>query len=185
MAFNLPPLPYAADALAPHLSARTLELHHGKHHAGYVAKLNELIAGTKLAGKTLEEIIHATAGAGSDKQATKIFNNAAQAWNHAFYWQSMSPGGGGKPEGRMAEAIDRDFGSFLAFAEQFAAAGNGQFGSGWAWLVIKNGKLAVAKTANADLPLIHHQSALLCMDVWEHAYYLDYQNRRPEAGRNM
>jgi len=181
VAFKLTALPYAPEALAPHLSARTLEFHHGKHHAAYVKKLNELIVGTNLADKSLEQIIHATAGArDTAKEQAKIFNNAAQVWNHDFYWHSMAPGAGGQPGGALARAIDRDFGSFEKFATCFNQAGVGQFGSGWVWLVMRGGKLSVVKTGNADLPLAHGQTALLTADVWEHAYYLDYQNRRPD-----
>jgi len=178
MTFTLPELPYAKTALEPHISANTLDFHHGKHHNAYVTKLNELIAGTELEGKSLEEIILAAA-----KKEIKggIFNNAAQVWNHTFYWHSMTPNGGGKPSGELAKKIDEDFGSFEKFAEEFKAAGAGRFGSGWAWLVVgKDGKLKVTKTLNADLPMAHGETALLTMDVWEHAYYLDYQNRRPD-----
>lgn len=174
MAFTLPNLPYAKDALAPHISAETLEYHYGKHHAGYVANLNKLIEGKPEASKTLEEII-----TGSEV-GTGIFNNAAQVWNHTFYWSSMKPKGGGQPTGDLLAAITRDFGSFDKFKEEFANAGATQFGSGWAWLVVKDGKLAVTKTANADLPMKHGQKALLTMDVWEHAYYIDYRNARPK-----
>lgn len=182
MAFELPPLPYAKDALEPHISAKTLEFHHGKHHNAYVTKLNELVQGTELEGKTLEEVILASA---KDASKQAIFNNAAQVWNHTFYWNSMKPQGGGRPTssgpvGELAKKIDEDFGSFDKFAEEFKAAGVGQFGSGWAWLVLDGGKLKVTKTPNADLPLAHGQTALLTADVWEHAYYLDYQNRRPD-----
>jgi Fe-Mn family superoxide dismutase len=173
---ELPDLPYALDALAPHISKETLEFHHGKHHAAYVANLNKAIADGPLSGKPLEEIILA---AWKDKNMG-VFNNAAQVWNHTFYWNSMKPGGGGKPTGALAEAIDRDFGSFDAFAEKFKTAGATRFGSGWAWLVVKDGKLDVISTANAELPLTEGLTALLTMDVWEHAYYLDYQNRRPD-----
>jgi Fe-Mn family superoxide dismutase len=174
MAFTLPDLPYAKDALAPHISAETLEYHHGKHHAGYVTNLNKLIEGKPEASKSLEEIIMgAEVGSG-------IFNNAAQVWNHTFYWHSMKPNGGGQPTGDVLAAINRDFGSFEKFKEEFANAGATQFGSGWAWLVEKDGKLAVTKTANADLPMKHGQKALLTMDVWEHAYYIDYRNARPK-----
>ena len=177
MAHQLPSLPYGLDALEPHISSRTLEFHHGKHHAGYVANLNKMIAGSDLDGKSLEEVISSAAGDGSK---AGIFNNAAQVWNHSFYWQCMKPGGGGSPTGALAEKINADFGSFEAFVEQFKTAGATQFGSGWAWLVLDSGSLKVTKTANADLPLAHGQTALLTMDVWEHAYYLDYQNRRPD-----
>jgi len=172
MAFSLPVLPYAQDALAPHISAETLEFHHGKHHNTYVTKLNDLIAGTELADKSLEEIIAAADGI--------TFNQAAQVWNHTFYWSSMKPKGGGQPSGALASAIDRDFGSFDAFKEAFSNAAATQFGSGWAWLVEDGGKLAVSKTGNADTPLKHGQKPLLTIDVWEHAYYIDYRNARPK-----
>ncbi len=178
MAFELPALPYAQDALEPHISANTLSFHHGKHHNAYVNKLNELIAGTDLEGKSLEEIIMVAAKA---EPKSGLFNNAAQVWNHTFYWNSMTPNGGGTPTGELADAINADFGSFEEFATQFKAAGGGRFGSGWAWLVMDaSGKLKVTKTLNADLPMAHGETALLTMDVWEHAYYLDYQNRRPD-----
>ena len=177
MAFELPELPYTKDALEPHITAHTLDYHHGKHHAAYVNNLNNLIKGTELAEKTLEEIIHASAGQ-DDKLS--IFNNAAQVWNHTFYWHSMKPNGGGEPVGALAEKITQDFGSFEAFKTEFKAAGATQFGSGWAWLVLEDNKLKVTKTANAELPMIKGQKALLTCDVWEHAYYLDFQNRRPD-----
>ncbi|RMH67666.1 MAG: superoxide dismutase [Actinomyces sp.] len=173
MAIELPPLPWADDALEPHISARTISFHYGKHHAAYVNNLNKAIDGTDLAGKPLEEIITSSSGG--------VFNNAAQVWNHTFYWNSMSPGGGGQPSGDIAAAIDAAFGSYDAFRDQFATAAATQFGSGWAWLV-KNadGGLEIMQTANADLPLAHGKTALLTIDVWEHAYYLDYQNLRPK-----
>jgi superoxide dismutase, Fe-Mn family len=177
MTIQLPDLPYAKDALAPHISAKTLEFHHDKHHAAYVTNTNKFITGTELADKPLEEIIRAAAAA-SDKKA--LFNNAAQVWNHTFLWNSMAPNGGGKPKGEIAERIQQDFGSYEAFAEKFSAAAVGQFGSGWAWLVLDGGKVAVEATANADTPLAHGKKALLTCDVWEHAYYLDFQNRRPD-----
>ncbi|MGA1304837.1 MAG: superoxide dismutase, partial [Cyanobium sp.] len=176
MAHQLPALPYGLDALEPHISRSTLEFHHGKHHAAYVTNLNNLVAGTDLEGQSLESTILSVAG---DASKAGVFNNAAQVWNHTFYWQGMKPGGGGAPSGALAAKIDADFGSFDAFKEQFKTAGATQFGSGWAWLVLDNGTLKVTKTGNADLPLAHGQKALLTMDVWEHAYYLDYQNRRP------
>jgi Fe-Mn family superoxide dismutase len=176
MVFELPPLPYAANALEPHISANTLGFHHGKHHNAYVTNLNNLLKDSPLAGKSLEDVIQAVAG---DAGKAGIFNNAAQVWNHTFYWNSMKPGGG-TPSGKLAEKIAADFGSFDKFKEEFKAAAVGQFGSGWAWLVEEKGKLKVTKTANADLPLVHGQKALLTCDVWEHAYYLDYQNRRPD-----
>ncbi|HQY65156.1 MAG: superoxide dismutase [Myxococcales bacterium] len=172
MPFSLPELPYAKDALAPHLTAETLEFHHGKHHNAYVVNLNKLLEGKPEAEKTLEEVILASDGG--------VFNNAAQIWNHTFYWSSMKPGGGGEPTGDLKAAIDRDFGSFAKFKEEFSAAAATQFGSGWAWLVVKDGKLSVTKTSNADLPMKHGQTALLTCDVWEHAYYIDYRNLRPK-----
>ncbi len=177
MAHQLPELPYGLDALEPHISRRTLEFHYGKHHAAYVTNLNKAIEGGDLEGKSLEEVIVAVAG---DASKAGVFNNAAQVWNHSFYWQCMKPDGGGAPSGALAEKIAADFGSFEAFVEQFKTAGATQFGSGWAWLVLDGGTLKVTKTPNADLPLAHGQKALLTMDVWEHAYYLDYQNRRPD-----
>ncbi|MFN9629426.1 MAG: superoxide dismutase [Cyanobacteriota bacterium] len=177
MAHQLPALPYSLDALEPHISRNTLEFHHGKHHAAYVTNLNNLVAGTDLEGTSLDDTILAVAG---DASKAGVFNNAAQVWNHTFYWQGMKPGGGGAPSGELAAKIDEAFGSFEAFKEQFKAAGATQFGSGWAWLVLDNGALKITKTGNADLPLAHGQKALLTMDVWEHAYYLDYQNRRPD-----
>ena len=177
MAHQLPELPYSLDALEPHISRNTLEFHYGKHHAGYVTNLNNLVAGTDLEAKSLEDTVLAVVG---DATKAGIFNNAAQVWNHSFYWQGMKPNGGGQPSGALAARIDADFGSFDAFKEQFKAAGATQFGSGWAWLVLDNGVLKITKTPTADLPLAHGQKALLTMDVWEHAYYLDYQNRRPD-----
>ena len=177
MTFTLPELPYAKDALAPHISSETLDFHHGKHHNAYVVKLNELVADTEFAGKSLEEIILATAG---DAGKAGIFNNAAQIWNHTFYWHSMKPNGGGAPTGALAEKINADFGSFEKFAEEFKNAGATQFGSGWAWLVLsKDGTLKVTKTPNAELPLTDGDTPLLTMDVWEHAYYIDFRNSRP------
>ena len=172
MAFTLPELPYSKDALAPHISAETLEYHHGKHHKAYVDNLNKLLDGKPEAGKSLEEVIMSSEAG--------VFNNAAQIWNHTFYWSSMKPNGGGKPTGDLAAAIDRDFGSFDKFKEEFTTAGATQFGSGWAWLVLEGGKLKVTKTPNADLPMKHGQKALLTMDVWEHAYYIDFRNARPK-----
>ncbi|MFM7641848.1 MAG: superoxide dismutase [Cyanobium sp.] len=177
MAHQLPALPYGLDALEPHISRSTLEFHHGKHHAAYVTNLNNLVTGSDLEGKSLEDTILAVSG---DASKAGVFNNAAQVWNHTFYWQGMKPGGGGAPSGDLAAKIDADFGSFEAFKDQFKTAGATQFGSGWAWLVLDNGTLKITKTGNADLPLAHGQKALLTMDVWEHAYYLDYQNRRPD-----
>ncbi|PLS69142.1 MAG: superoxide dismutase [Fe] [Cyanobacteria bacterium M5B4] len=182
MAFELPNLPYEQNALEPYISANTLSFHHGKHHAGYVNNLNNLVKDTDLADKSLEEIVKATAG---DASKAGIFNNAAQVWNHTFYWHSMKPNGGGAPSGALAAKIDADFGSFDAFKEQFKAAGTSQFGSGWAWLVLENGTLKVTKTLNAENPLTSGQIPLLTMDVWEHAYYLDYQNRRPDYAQTF
>ena len=173
MAFELPPLPYGEDALAPHISAQTLQFHHGKHHATYVTNLNGFVENdAALQGKSLEEIILSSDGG--------VFNNAAQVWNHTFFWHSMRPGGGGAPSGALATAIDAAFGSFDGFRTAFADAAKTQFGSGWAWLVAGENGLEVMKTANADLPMKHGRKALLTLDVWEHAYYLDYQNRRPD-----
>jgi superoxide dismutase, Fe-Mn family len=172
MPFTLPELPYAKDALAPHISAETLEYHHGKHHAAYVTNLNKLLDGKAEANKSLEEVILSSDGG--------VFNNAAQVWNHTFYWNCMRPNGGGRPTGDLADAITRDFGSYEQFKEQFANAAATQFGSGWAWLVLDKDKLSVTKTGNADLPLKHGQKALLTIDVWEHAYYIDYRNARPK-----
>ncbi len=177
MTIQLPELPYAKDALAPHISTKTLEFHHDKHHAAYVANANKMIAGTDLADRSLEEIIRAAAASPEKKG---LFNNAAQIWNHTFLWHSMAPNGGGKPSGEIAERIQQDFGGYDDFAEKFSAAAVGQFGAGWAWLVLDGGKLKVEATANADTPLVHGKKALLPCDVWEHAYYLDFQNRRPD-----
>ena len=173
MAFSLPPLPYEKSALSPHLSAETLEFHYGKHHQAYVTNLNKLVEGKPEANKSLEDIIASADGA--------VFNNAAQIWNHTFFWRSMKPQGGGVPAGDLEAAIARDFGSFDKFAEEFTTAATTQFGSGWAWLVLGSDKrLAVTKTSNADLPLKHGQKPLLTVDVWEHAYYIDYRNARPK-----
>ncbi len=178
MAFELPPLPFAPDAREPVTSARTLEFHHGKHHAAYVANLNGLTKDTPLAALTLEEVIKAAAADLPAKQA--IFNNAAQVWNHTFFWNCMKKGGGGKPGAKLLARIESDFGGFDKFKDDFKANAVGQFGSGWGWLVEDAGKLKIVKTANADTPLAHGQKALLTVDVWEHAYYLDFQNRRPD-----
>jgi Fe-Mn family superoxide dismutase len=172
MAFTLPDLPYAKGALAPFLSEETLEYHYGKHHNAYVTNLNGLVEGTDLAGKSLEDIILAGDGG--------VFNNAAQVWNHSFYWKCMKPGGGGEPAGELTKAIDEVFGSLDTFKKEFIQAAVTQFGSGWAWLVLDSGALKVVKTGNADLPLKHGQTALLTVDVWEHAYYIDYRNLRPK-----
>lgn len=173
MTFTLPQLPYALDALAPHVSKETLEYHYGKHHNTYVTNLNKLIPGTEFESMTLEEIIMKAKGG--------IFNNAAQVWNHTFYWHSMSPNGGGEPKGRLAEAINKSFGSFAAFKEQFSQTAATTFGSGWAWLVQdQSGALKIISTSNAGTPMTEGLNALLTCDVWEHAYYIDYRNRRPD-----
>ncbi len=172
MAFELPALPYAIDALAPHISKETLEYHHGKHHQTYVTNLNNAIEGTELATASLEDIIK-----GAD--AGPLFNNSAQVWNHTFYWNSLSPTGGGQPTGAVADAIGSAFGGYDEFRKKFTEAATTQFGSGWAWLVDTGSGLDIVKTANADLPLKHDQKALLTIDVWEHAYYIDFRNARP------
>ncbi len=173
---SLPPLPFAATALEPVISATTLGFHHGKHHKGYIDTLQKLVDGTGMANRTLEEIIFAT----SDQPAqTAIFNAAAQAWNHGFYWQSLSPAAT-SPSGALASAITRDFGGMTALKAALAKAATGQFGSGWAWLVARGGTLSVMSTSNADVPFTQGFLPLLTIDVWEHAYYLDWQNRRPE-----
>ena len=175
--FELPKLPYDKEALNPYISSKTLDYHHGKHHKAYVDNLNKFIEGTKHKGKSLEDIIMATA---SDASASAIFNNAAQVWNHTFFWHSMTPKGGKKPTGKLEAQIEKDFGSYEEFISQFRAGGAGQFGSGWVWLVWDGKKLEIMKTSNAHLPMQHDKKAILTADVWEHAYYLDYQNRRPE-----
>jgi Fe-Mn family superoxide dismutase len=177
MAIELPKLPFADTALAPHISANTLSFHYGKHHKAYVDNLNKLTEGKRYATLSLEEVVKASAKESAD---AGIFNNSAQVWNHTFYWNSMKQGGGGAPTGKLLEKIVADFGSFDALKTQFADAAKTQFGSGWAWLVLDGGKLKVTKTGNADSPLAHGQKALLTCDVWEHAYYLDFQNRRPD-----
>ncbi len=169
-AFELPPLPYAKDALAPHISAETLEYHHGKHHQKYVDTLNEM-TDDNADGKSIEDVIMSSEG--------KLFNQAGQVWNHTFYWSSMSPGGGGEPSGAVADAINSAFGSLDGFKEAFTQAAATQFGSGWAWLVDSGSGLEVMQTPNADLPMKHGAKALLTIDVWEHAYYIDYRNARP------
>ena len=175
MAITLPNLPYSKDELAPYISANTLDFHHGKHHNAYVTNLNKLIESGDLASETLENIIKKTA---NEADKAGIFNNAAQVWNHTFYWHSMIPNGGGSPTGNIAQKIDADFGGYENFIKELKDAGLTQFGSGWAWLVLKNNKLAIMKTANADTPIAHGVKPLLTVDVWEHAYYLDYQNGR-------
>jgi len=177
-AFVLPPLPYAQEALEPYISGRTMSFHYGKHHQAYVDALNKLVAGTPwAAGQTLEKVILDSAVL-ADK--TAVFNNAAQAWNHAFFWKSMKPGGGGVPSGRLMNLMEKSFGGFDKFKEAFLAAAVAQFGSGWVWLVQDGAALKIVKTSNADTPMAHGQTALLTCDVWEHAYYLDYQNRRKD-----
>ncbi len=178
MAFRLPELPYAKDALAPHISAETLEFHYGKHHQTYVDNLNKLVAGTPNADKSLEELIKTTDGG--------IFNNAAQVWNHTFYWYCLAPKGGGEPKGRVGDEIKKAFGSFQTFKEKFTEAALTQFGSGWAWLVKKpDGSLAIEKTPNAGNPLTSGLKPLLTCDVWEHAYYIDYRNARAKYVENF
>ena len=178
MAFELPNLPYAHDALEPHIDTRTMEIHHGKHHAGYTSKLNAAIEGTELAGKDIETLLrdHSANGA--------VRNNGGGFWNHSLFWTSMSPNGGGAPTGALAEAIDRDFGNFENFKDAFSKAAATRFGSGWAWLCVKDGKLEVCSSANQDNPLMPGVGCdghpILGLDVWEHAYYLNYQNRRPD-----
>ena len=173
--FTLPALPYDKAALEPHISAKTFEFHHGKHHKAYVDKANELVAGTPLAGLPLEKAVIE-----SKKQGGPVFNNIGQIYNHNLFWLSMAPNGGGAAPSPLAEKITEAFGSFDAFKEQFVAGGVGQFGSGWVWLVSNKGKLEIVKTANADTPLTDGKTPLLVCDVWEHAYYLDYQNRRAD-----
>lgn len=179
MSFELPSLPYARDALAPRISAETIDYHYGKHHQAYVNKLNDMIDGTDHASKSLEEIIRSSEGG--------LFNNAAQVWNHTFYWHSLSPTGGGEPTGDLAKAIEATFGSFAEFKDKFTASAGGNFGSGWTWLV-KNasGELEIVNTSNADTPITDPSvTPLLTVDVWEHAYYVDYRNARPEYLKNF
>jgi Fe-Mn family superoxide dismutase len=175
--FTLPALPYADNALAPVISANTLSFHYGKHHKAYVDNLNKLVAGTEYESATLEKVIADTAGK-ADKAG--IFNNAAQIWNHTFYWNSLKGGGGGQPSGKLAQMIESDLGGFDNFKKEFAATTVSQFGSGWGWLAVEGGKLKIVKTGNAEVPFTKGQKPLLTIDVWEHAYYLDYQNRRPD-----
>jgi len=175
--FTLPPLPYPENALEPVISANTLSFHYGKHHKAYVDNLNKLAAGTEYESMPLEQVIRDTAGK-PDKSG--FFNNAAQVWNHTFYWNCMRKGGGGKPSGRIAQMIDSDLGGYDNFKKELATACTTQFGSGWGWLVAENGKLRVMKTPNAEVPFTKGATPLLTIDVWEHAYYLDYQNRRPD-----
>ena len=177
MAIELPPLPYPKNALEPHTSERTLEFHHDRHHQAYVTNLNNLIKGSPMESQSLEDFIKASY---KDTSKTGIFNNAAQVWNHTFFWNSMKPHGGGAPSGNVAAAIDRDCGGLDKFKDAFKAAAVGQFGSGWAWLIAEGGKLSIRATPNAVTPLADGQTALVTCDVWEHAYYLDFQNRRPD-----
>jgi superoxide dismutase, Fe-Mn family len=177
MAFALPPLPYPKDALEPYISAKTLDFHHDKHHQTYVDTLNRLTEGKPEAEQSLEEIIAATH---HDDTKTTLFNNAAQVWNHSFFWDCMTKGGGGEPSAAIKQAIDHDFGSHDKFAKEFKEAAVTQFGSGWAWLVFDAGKLKIIKTANAINPIAGGLAPLVTCDVWEHAYYLDYQNRRAD-----
>ena len=178
MAIEQPALPYEMDALEPYISATTMEFHYGKHHKAYVDNVNKLIKGTEFEELSLEKIIKATV---DNPEYTGIFNNAAQAWNHTFFWKSMSPKGGGAPKGELLKRMERDFGSYEKFAEEFKNAALTQFGSGWAWLVEdKEGKLSIIKTSNADTPIARGLKPIITLDVWEHAYYLDYQNRRAE-----
>lgn len=173
MAIELPPLPYDKNALEPHISAETLEYHYGKHHQTYVNNLNGMIDGTEYADMELEDIIRKSSGG--------MFNNAAQVWNHTFYWNCLSPDGGGQPDGKLAEAIQRDFGDFDSFRDEFTKASVGRFGSGWGWLVQKpDGKLEITSTPNAETPVTTDDTPLLTCDVWEHAYYIDYRNARPK-----
>lgn len=174
--FTLPELPFAKDALAPHMSAETFDFHHGKHHNAYVVKGNELIQGTGLENLSLEDIVKEAKAKGMGP----LFNNAGQHYNHSFFWNCLTPNGGGAPTGAVAEKIDAAFGSFDKFREEFINAGIGQFGSGWVWLVESNGALEIVKTANAETPLTDGKTPLLVCDVWEHAYYIDFQNRRPD-----
>lgn len=177
MAFTLPTLPYAKNALVPYISEQTIDFHYGKHHQTYVTNLNNLVQASANEEKTLEELIQMSF---SKPDMTGVFNNAAQVWNHTFFWNCMKPNGGGLPTGLIAEKINAAFGSYEKFAAEFKQAALTQFGSGWAWLVQEGDSIKITKTANADLPMVHGQSALLTCDVWEHAYYLDYQNRRAD-----
>ncbi|CAI0750846.1 superoxide dismutase [Fe] [Serratia liquefaciens] len=178
MSFELPALPYEKNALEPHISAETLEYHYGKHHNAYVVNLNNLLKGSEFEGLSLEAIIMASSGG--------IFNNAAQVWNHTFYWHCLSPQGGGEPQGKLAAAINQAFGSFTAFREQFSDAAVKNFGAGWTWLVKKpDGSLAIVNTSNAATPLTGEDKPLLTVDVWEHAYYIDYRNARPAYLENF
>jgi Fe-Mn family superoxide dismutase len=178
--FQLPALPWQENALEPVISARTMGFHYGKHHAAYVKKLNELVAGTRYAEMPLEQVITATSG---NAETAKIFNNAAQAWNHTFFWDCLRPGGGGGPPREIAQRLEQSFGGHAQFKEKLAQAAVDQFGSGWAWLVARGDKLEVMSTSNAQTPLTMGATPLLTIDVWEHAYYVDYENRRPEFAK--
>lgn len=176
--FLLPELPYSKDSLLPYLSEENFDYHHGKHHNAYVVNLNKLLEGNdSLQAKSLEEIIEISS---KDNSLNSIFNNAAQVWNHTFYWNSMKPKGGGQPQGTLAKQIEKDFGSYDKFAEEFKQAGGAQFGSGWVWLVLESDKLKVVKTANASTPITSGQHPIVTCDVWEHAYYIDFRNKRPD-----
>ncbi len=175
MAIQLMDLPFAKDSLAPTISAETIDYHYGKHHAAYVSKLNAAIEGPALANKILVDIVVETQG-----KQPGVFNNAAQVWNHDFYWNSLSPNGGGDPTGAVADIINKSFGDFSTFKNKFSAAAAAQFGSGWAWVVKDGDKLAIETTSNADTPVAHGKSVVLTLDVWEHAYYVDYRNARPK-----
>lgn len=178
MAFTLPELPYAKDALSPTISPETIDYHYGKHHQAYVNNLNTLVPGTKYESMTLEAIVKATQGQASEK---KLFNNAAQVWNHTFYWHSLAPKAGGEPTGKIKEAIDKSFGGFADFKTKFSDAAAGVFGSGWAWLVkADDGSVAIETTSNAETPFATGKTCLLTIDVWEHAYYIDFRNARPK-----
>ena len=182
MTFELPKLDYAKNALAPIMSEETLDLHHGKHHQTYITNLNNFIKDTEMAGMSLEEIVH---NSSKDKSKVGIFNNASQHWNHELFWKCMKPNGGGSMPKKLEDRIKSDLGSVEEFKKQFIQAGITQFGSGWCWLSISNGKLVVSKTPNAENPLIHNMKPILGCDVWEHSYYVDYRNRRPEYLENF
>ena len=173
--FELPKLPYAKNALEPYVTEKTFDFHYGKHHQTYVTNLNNLVKDTDLTSKSLEEIIMLSY---KDYSKSGLFSNAAQVWNHTFFWHCMKPMGGGEPKAKLRDKIDQTFGSYTKFKDEFKQAGLTQFGSGWAWLVLENDNLKITKTPNADLPMVHNQRAIITADVWEHAYYLDYQNRR-------
>jgi superoxide dismutase, Fe-Mn family len=180
MAFELPPLPYAANALEPHIDARTMEIHHGKHHNAYVTNLNKALEShPELQGKSIEELIGALDSIPEDIR-NAVRNNGGGHANHSLFWQLMAPNAGGEPTGELADAINRAFGDFATFKEKFAAAGVGRFGSGWAWLIVENGNLSITSTPNQDTPVMEGKTPILGLDVWEHAYYLNYQNRRPD-----